>query len=369
MATLIVKATERCNSRCSYCDVVRKPGAGSSMAPEVLETLFRRVDEYLRAFPEERVELLWHGGEPLLLGPRFFVAAQGLQARLCQATRHRIGHSIQTNLTLFDGSFVEPLRELGITAVGTSYDPEPRVRGGEGPAESERYTWRFLRSLALAERSGFAWGMIYVVTRASLARPLDVFHLLTNLQLSGGVNLNPVLVYGEDREGLAVTPEEFARFLGAIFPAWWAARARFPNVQPFRSLVENVIEGKVSLGCVDSGRCSYRHVNVAPDGSTSQCGRSADWGLLPYGNLADRPLADILRDPQRDALDRRVRLLREGECSACRFWDLCHGGCPLDAWSRHRSFDHKTEWCAAKSLFLSETFEPTTGTRWTGRGS
>ena len=41
-------------------------------------------------------------------------------------------------------------------------------------------------------------------------------------------------------------------------------------------------------------------VNVLPDGSASQCGRSADWGLLDYGNLLDRPLAEILRDEQID---------------------------------------------------------------------
>jgi uncharacterized protein len=72
MPLVILKATEKCNSNCSYCDVVRKDGTGRSMPIDVLETVFRRVNEYLIAFPGEEVELNWHGGEPLILGTDYF---------------------------------------------------------------------------------------------------------------------------------------------------------------------------------------------------------------------------------------------------------------------------------------------------------
>jgi len=368
MATIILKASEQCNSNCVYCDVVFKQHAGADMPLEVLEQVFFRANEFLLACPEERVELLWHGGEPLILGPDYYREALRLQRHHCPETRGRIEHSIQSNLTLFSEAFVGIFRELGITAVGTSYDPEPHMRGPGKKIDSDTYNKLFMAGLSLIEKYGFGWGMIYVVTKKSLGRPLEVFSFLTNLNLRGGISFNPVLIYDEQRQDLSITPEEYVEFLGAIFPTWWQHRQRYPDVSPFKMLVDNIIHGKMSLGCADSGNCSHGYINVAPDGDTSQCGRSADWGLLSYGNISERTFAEILRDKQRDQLSQRNEILPQGECQGCRFWDLCHGGCPLDAYSQHHSFMHKSEWCEAKRGFIEKYFEPVTGARYESKG-
>ena len=133
-------------------------------------------------------------------------------------------------------------------------------------------------------------------------------------------------------------------------------------------LFDSIIQGNLSLGCADSGACSYDYINVAPNGDASQCGRSADWGLLDYGNIRDRTFAEILKDKQRDQLAERNRILPIGECQGCRFWDLCHGGCPLDAYAKHDGFLHKSEWCEAKRGFIEKYFEPVTGVRYEPQG-
>jgi uncharacterized protein len=368
MASVILKVTEGCNSNCYYCDVVIKHGRGGSMPLDVLARAFERTNEYLEAHPEDHVELLWHGGEPLLLGPDYYRLAWELLQETCSHTQSRIRHSIQTNLTCFTEEFVESFRRLGIMAVGTSYDPEPHMRGPGRERDSDAYNRLFLRAVAILERHGIGWGMIYVVTKRSLERPSDVFHFLTNLRLRGGLNFNPVLIYDEARKDVAITPEEYVEFLGAIFPLWWAHRSRFPDVEPFKSLVTNIIEGGTSLGCGESGSCTFHHINIAPSGDASQCGRSADWGLLQYGNIRDRSFDEILHDPQRQRLRERVTLLAGRDCAGCRLWELCHGGCPLDAWSAHKDFMHKSEWCESRRGFIEKYFEPITGRTYTPRG-
>ncbi len=367
MASVILKATEACNSNCYYCDVVHKQHTGASMPIEVLETAFRRVNEYLEARPNERVDLLWHGGEPLLLGLDYFEAAWALQQKHCARTASRIRHSIQTNLTCFHAGFLEVFRKLGIASIGTSYDPEPHVRGPGKEIDTDAYNCKFMDSLALLERNGIGWGMIYVVTRKSLRDPLGVFYHLTNLLLTGGVNFNPVLIYDQERKDISVSHTEYVDFLGAIFPLWWKHRDRYPGVNPFKSLVDCIINKKLSLNCIDSGTCTYVHINVAPNGDTSQCGRSADWDLLPYGNIADRSLEEILSDGQRTQLAERVRLVHDGDCRGCRFWEICHGGCPLDSWSQYKDFRHKSEWCEARRGFIERYFEPITEVRFEPR--
>jgi radical SAM protein with 4Fe4S-binding SPASM domain len=69
--------------------------------------------------------------------------------------------------------------------------------------------------------------------------------------------------------------------------------------------------------------------------------------------------SEVLADPQREVLLERNTILPETDCKGCRYWDICHGGCPLDAWSGSGSFLHKSEWCYAKRGFIEKYFEPT----------
>ncbi len=331
-----------------------------------LGTGAQRFAKRLTDMSDGRIEVNYFaGGEPLMLGADYYRSVMAIQEKHCADTSLRIEHAMQSNLTLFTEDFVEIFRKMGIGQIGTSFDPEPHMRGGGADIDSELYNRKFFRGFNLAGRHGFMAGIIYVVTKKSITRAMDVFYYLTNLKLKGEFNMNPVLIYDEERQHIALSPEEYVEFLGEIFPVWWEHRDRYPDLEPFRSLVNTIINGQVSLGCVDSGNCAFNHINVGPDGETSQCGRSADWNILPYGNIHDHSIADILADEQRSLLMNRNDVLINGECSDCRFWSICHGGCPLDAWSKHKDFMHKTEWCYARKGFIEKYFETITGVRFT----
>lgn len=173
--------------------------------------------------------------------------------------------------------------------------------------------------------------------------------------------MNPVLMYGSDRQSVAITPREYVDFLAAVFPVWWNHQHRYPHVQPFHNITASVRDRVLSLGCVESGACAYSYITVAPGGQLSHCGRAGDWGLLDYGSIDTRSFVDVMSDPQRALLASRDAVLRNGDCKDCPFWWLCHGGCPLDAWSGHQSFMRKSEWCEAKRGFITDVFEPVTG--------
>ncbi|MGV8119869.1 MAG: hypothetical protein AB2L14_08930 [Candidatus Xenobiia bacterium LiM19] len=102
-------------------------------------------------------------------------------------------HALQSNLTALTPDFIPVLKELGISYVGTSFDPEPGMRGLGADTDTARYNSLFMNALALLEEHDMGYGFIYVVTKKSLERPRDIFHLLTNLSLTGGLNINPVL--------------------------------------------------------------------------------------------------------------------------------------------------------------------------------
>jgi uncharacterized protein len=359
--TLLFKPTEGCNSSCVYCDGGIKKLRNEKMPEELLASVFSRISEYLAENPEEEIQFTWHGGEALIMGVDFFSRARDLQQSLCSGVSERIKHCIQSNLTLINQEFIDVFRELGITSVGTSYDPVPHMRGTGVNTDCREYNRLFMKGIELLEKNGITWGLIYVVTKRSLEAPQRIFNYLTNLELGGGVNFNAVLVYGEDTHKVAITPEEYADFLGAIFPGWWKRRDRYPGVSPFASMVKNAMGEGLSLGCNDSGACAFCHVYIGPGGETSHCGRSADWDIIWYGNIRDRTLADILGDKKRNVLQVRDRILSGGECNGCNLWYICHGGCPLDAHAEYGSFGHKSPWCGWKKIFIEKYFEHVTG--------
>lgn len=367
MVVLTVKVTENCNSNCRYCYSSK---SRASMSREVLESLYTRIDEYLSDNPEEIVEILWHGGEPLLAGTRFFRVALAFQQMHCAHTGSRIRYTIQSNLTLLTEESVDLLQEMGIRSVGTSFDPEPGIRGLGKGVDSDQYNRRFFRGLALLERSGLAFGINYVVTQKSLARPLGVFYYLTNLSLAGNVYLSPVLIFGGKGLDLAVSPSEYLQFLGSIFPHWWENRGRYPGVQPFAALTERILGEKADPGCMNFGTCnsSSMHVEVTPEGEVLQSGYAGALQIPHYGNIKGMTLAKILRNEKKEEFVRTVEELRNRNCKDCRFWGLCHEGPPRPAPSADVTLMFRTQWCETRIRFIEDFFEPVTGVRFEPKG-
>ncbi len=363
MATLIFKATEACNANCVYCDVVhlRRP---RTISDELLRLVYSRIDEYLRAEPGERVLVTWHGGEPCMAGVELYRKALEYAEEYCADTRQRIDYCIQSNLTLINDEFLDVFSRMGINSLGTSYESEPGVRGIGPQRDSRLYDRLFFRGVNLLEKRGFSWGFIYVVTRAVIHKPLEVFYHLTNLKPDGDFDFHIVVSSDENSAEescrTVVTQQEYADFLGKIFEEWWPRRERFPKVRPFASLLRLYQGVNEDLSCNDAPDCGS-HLYIGPDGETAQCGRAADWGVLTYGNLRDCSLQEIFALPERKRLDRRAEQLRGGECGDCEYWRICHGGCPLDAYNAHKEFGRRTDQCESRRIFLRKYFEPITG--------
>lgn len=362
MATIIFKPTEICNSNCVYCDVAKKHES-VVMDYDLLELVFRRIGEYLRENPEEDVNLTWHGGEPTLLGHEYFRRAAEFQYEHCRNVANRLVHSVQSNLTRLTQEIVDVFRSMGISEVGSSYEPIPGIRGIGRNRDSARYNRMFFKGVRLLEQNEMQWGVIYVVTKAALDKPLELFSFLSNLNPSRGVSLNKVYIHGEDTHQMAISQEEYAEFLGKIFPHWWENQDRYGCVRPFVQITEAIRDGEPPALCEASGGCAYRWLYIGPQGEASHCGCSGDVNAICYGNVQGSSLDELLHNRQRDEIARRVHHLPLTECSGCRFWGLCHGGCPVDALLCEGSLSRRSPNCGWRKSFIEKYFEPVTGLR------
>jgi sulfatase maturation enzyme AslB (radical SAM superfamily) len=358
MVTLLLKATDQCNARCRYCFAIERGRGGARMRADVVQTALQRADEYLAASPGETVELLWHGGEPLLLGERFFRDVIDAQGRLCRATGARIRHTLQTNLTLLDGYWLDLFDELSIRAIGTSYDPLPGLRGFSrdlgARIDSESYNTRFMKAVSLLESRGVEWSVIYVVTRLALGSAPQLLRYLTNLVPSGAITFVPML--GREATDLATTPAEHARFLGEAFAFWWPQRQRHDGVQPFAGVCEALLEERRDPGCMDFGLCEGRcdQIEIDPAGNVGHACLPIDGHSETMGRLEAMSISDAL------ARHREWLARANGDCTGCRLSYLCH---PSGASNAEGPALRRSDWCEVRLRFIEDYVEPITGVR------
>ena len=71
-----------CNIKCEYCFIYKKNRCSrvhiNSMTEQTLENY---IKNYIDSFPGERIDFMWQGGEPTLLGLDFFRKVVSLQAK------------------------------------------------------------------------------------------------------------------------------------------------------------------------------------------------------------------------------------------------------------------------------------------------
>lgn len=368
LLTLIIKATEQCNANCVYCSVGSKNTKHVKMGEEVLSLLFDRISGYLKQSAENEVLIIWHGGEPLLLGLEFFEKVYECETRILRENAKRVQHTLQTNLTLYRVAFDQILRKLRMTGIGTSFEHVDNLRGIGDSGDSLLYNRKFFEGLRLLRRTDLFLGIIYVVTSASLDKPVESLVYITNLihnREKAGVRLNTIYLEGEARKEsalhLQVSPEEFGYFLGKAFTHWLRRRHTMPVVQPFTSIYDYLSNGNRSFCCDEAGICSRSHLGIGPDGELFQCGRSMDAGLLKLGNIRDTEIAGIVNHPVKKMIAERQEALASADCADCRFFDVCHGGCPIDSYVHCGTMLGKSTFCETKKIFYQEFVEPLLG--------
>lgn len=354
MVTIIFKTLEKCISNCIYCDVIKRKQT-KVMTYDLLETVFIKINRFLEDNKGERVCVTWHGGEITLLGEAYFLKAYEFQNKHCPTTKDRIEHSAQSNLLVLNQGLIDALKLLGINSIGTSFDPVSGVRGIGKNRDSDLYNERFFNATKLLAKNNMTWGIINVVHKKQLNAPAEIYNYLTNL--SDTVCFNSIYVYGEDVHDLRITGEEFADFLGAIFPLWLKHKDKI-NVRPFNDLYDFALNQQGKLVCEVAGNCTNRWMYIGPTGETSHCGKMGDYDLVSYGNIKDVEINEVINDLKRKQFIERLSILKEGECKDCRFWRICHGGCMVDSIMSNGNKNTVGLSCIWTKRFMENYLEP-----------
>lgn len=323
MVPIIKVVGDFCNLRCQYCFYNTKDQSTRTvMSDELLEKF---LVEYMELF-SGHLFFIWHGGEPLLAGLRFFEKVLELQTRYLKEGQ-TIKNAIQTNATLVDDKWADFFKvhdfKVGVSLDGGKESHDHfRLNHGNGGSFD-----RVVRGIKTLHRHGVEPGIIQTLTRDNTVRVSEDFNFFANIlgAKRWGVNdFFDVDTINQAMVGQSITNEELTSFLKAYIDMWLTQDDGKVQIREIENFMAGVL-GKRASSCTFNGACTG-YFCLEYDGKIYPCDRLSNRSELLFGNLASQSLIDILNGETRLKYAQDVNTLHS-DCVSCEWQRACHNGC------------------------------------------
>ncbi|MBV8798983.1 MAG: radical SAM protein [Alphaproteobacteria bacterium] len=317
----VVKVSKFCNLRCAYCYEHRELRVRDMMREEVLEALFADVDRfgaYLRAqgiIP--KFSFVWHGGEPLLLRPEYYLRIAELQKQLICNFAYR--NSVQSNLHGANKESLAFVLEMD-WELGVSIDFAGGVRASAGGRDSNRSV------IAAAERlrkSGRTFGAISVLGKHNRHTLAEAYDWVS--EFAEGWRILPVFDGGPEPEiaRLRLPEEEIV----AVFTELMERRANAPryiSIVPLDDYIRAAtlrIAGPRALVDLASTQLDNIFIfNVNGDVYTRPFAYEPAFCL---GNIGSASLAEMIEGAAYRSCQEVIHRRKVQNCAKCEFSGFC----------------------------------------------
>jgi uncharacterized protein len=329
----VVKLHSRCNLACDYCYMYEMAdqswrGRPRSMAPAVVDHVATRIADHAHAHGLREVELILHGGEPLLAGPeaiRHTVTA----VRAAAGPDVTVTAGVQTNGTLIDDEFLRLFDELAVRVAvsldGDAAGHDLHRRHADGRGSHAEVRAGLERLTAPRHRHLFS-GLLSTVELAG--DPVATYEALLEFAPAGVDFLLPHGNWDTPPPGLRPdgTATPYGDWLVAVFDRWYAAPARETRIRLFGEIIRLLVGAPSRTEEV--GLSPVAMAVVETDGSIEQVDtlKSAYEGATGTGHHVARDAFDaLLLMPPIVARQIGERALAP-ICRSCEISRVCGGG-------------------------------------------
>ena len=340
--SIIFKPTSRCNLRCRYCYAARERNDfDGMMSIDEAKRSFDWIRTYCEKLHVKDVTVIWHGGEPLLMGLKFITECVDYYTRILNELSINVRNQIQTNLTLATEDFVPLLKKSFGSRIGFSLDYQSRYR--LFPNGKDATDAILERALAL-KNAGLNLGAISMMTASNLCQMKGMYDWFKGLGIPFRLN-RMFPTSSEETSGMAesVTAEQYANGVCELFDIW------LNDPQPaFVETVQGAVLAyikNISKLCSIDGKCSDTFLCIAPNGVLLPCGRF-DSDSYSIGN--------INTDSVEQVLEKKKSIAHLGEnkpylakCATCKWRTLCVAGClhsRLFGWFEEECITNRIIW-------------------------
>ncbi len=306
---LIVKPTNACNLRCKHCYAAEVGYSSNKMSLDTAESIFNFF-----AQSYDKIQIIWHGGEPLLMGIDFYEKILKSQNKF---TNIKFSNSIQTNATLINKEWGEFLKDNNFQ-VGISFDGLYNDILREKTAE-------VIKSINILKSFNIPFGAISVVCSKTANKLIENYEFFKSIGVS--YRINPMFSSGAAKSNpyLSLSTNKYVDNFIRFFSYWlYDTKCNIRVDNPLNLVLEYL--GKKSTLCSYSS-CLTKWLGIQYNGDIFPCGRAFtnDYylgNLFDYANAGEIFCCDNYQKLLQGAIARRDICRKK-----CKLYDKCHGGC------------------------------------------
>jgi uncharacterized protein len=340
----ILKVHSRCNLACSYCYVYEMADQAwqhlpRRMSDAVAGQAVERIAEHAKTHGLDSVDVILHGGEPLLAQADWLA---GLIDSLRLQVPAQVNVSMQTNGTLLTRPVLETLKSRGVM-IGVSLDGDAEATGRYRLYPSGRNSFGAvsdgLHLLQSPEYRDCYGGVLCTIDTGN--DPVATYETLLEFCPPALDLLLPHANWDCPPPGRG-----YAQWLIRVFDRWYSAPRQETEIRLFRELIQLVLGqpgGVEGLGLLPSTL-----VVIDTDGSVKQL----DSLSSAYPGAADTGL-HVLSGSFDDALDHPTTVARQlgaaalsPQCQACEVMEICGGGLYPHRYRQGSGFRNPSAYCA-----------------------
>ena len=347
----ILKVHSRCNLACAYCYVYEMADQAwrnlpRRMTPAVADRIVERIAEHAGEHDLPSVDIILHGGEPLLAGAQWLTTLTGSLRSQVPAD---VNMCVQTNGILLSPSMLETLRDLGIR-VGVSLDGDAEATGRHRRYANGRNSFADVADgldlLGSAEFRDIYGGILCTVDVDN--DPIATYETLLKFAPPAVDLLLPHANWSYPPPGSG-----YADWLITVFERWYSAPEKETRIRLFSELIQLVL-GRP--GAVEGlGLEPSTLIVVDTDGSI----RQLDSLSSAYSGAADTGL-HVFTDSFDAALNHPTTVARQigadalaPQCQTCPVVRICGGGLYPHRYRSGEGFRNPSVYCADLTRLIS----------------
>jgi uncharacterized protein len=355
--SFILLPTLRCNADCDYCFEVK---TNDSLTLDRFALLLEKVLDYMDEDSIQKLTIYWQGGEVMMLPPEWYEQAHEVIQQLADAKDKEIMNALQSNLIGYDKKWDRILEQMFGNNLGSSLDYPNLHRKLPGGTPHE-FTAVWHRNFQVAQEAGIEVGVIAIPNPETFKVGAERFYSyfvddlgVTDFQINTPFPGGPTT---EAKKTYPLGNDQLTQFLLDLADIWLErGYGNGIRIGPFDELIKYFMEGKARLPCIWRDNCVNEFICIDPQGNVAQCDCwAASYPEFHFGNiLAVKSFANLMKKSgARQRLQSRPRvLIKKEDCLECEYLALCHGGCPIRAYSTTGTLFAKDPYCHTyKSLF------------------
>lgn len=330
MVTTILKATRNCNLACKYC-YAGKIDPSQNISLETVKVFFEKIKEWelmISDGEKTSTSIIWHGGEPLLLGQDFYKNAFEIQKEL-SSDNFTFRNSMQSNGTLLTEEYFEFLHKNKVS-IGLSLDGPKHINDRTRVYPDGSSTYDDVMKAAKIIDKKTKTGFITVITSKNIN---DLEEIADHYYKEGyNFKLNPLVPAGTalEHEDLSITPNQYGNKLSELFVPWFGNDGDYSGIDTFKDILKTIIEDR-AYGCNFNQACQDSFISLVPNGNIYPCARFDEEDKFLLGNIYTNTIDEIMNNPIKLQLKERYKTL-DDSCKACDMGNVCNGGCMHNAY-------------------------------------